>query len=84
MGQLDKAGVNTDEVLGAMKKSVATLAKEGISASDGLAMYYRKDQKRRDGRRGRQHRVGDLRHKGRLHDGRSNPRRLSGRRRPDG
>ena len=28
MGQLDKAGVNTDEVLGAMKKSVATLAKE--------------------------------------------------------
>lgn len=42
MGQLDKAGVNTDEVLGAMKKSVATLAKEGISASDGLAVYYEK------------------------------------------
>ena len=42
MGQIDKAGVNTDEVLGAMKKSVATLAKEGISASDGLAMYYEK------------------------------------------
>lgn len=42
MGQLDKAGVNTDEVLGAMKKSVAALAKEGISASDGLAMYYEK------------------------------------------
>ena len=42
IGQLDKAGVNTDEVLGAMKKSVATLAKEGISASDGLAMYYEK------------------------------------------
>ena len=42
MGQLDKAGVNTDEVLGAMKKSVATLAKEGISASDGLALYYEK------------------------------------------
>ena len=42
LGQLDKAGVNTDEVLGAMKKSVATLAKEGISASDGLAMYYEK------------------------------------------
>lgn len=42
MGQLDKAGVNTDEVLGAMKKSVATLAKEGISASDGLTMYYEK------------------------------------------
>lgn len=42
MGQLDKAGVNTDEVLGAMKKSVAALAKEGISASDGLALYYEK------------------------------------------
>lgn len=42
MGQLDKAGVNTDEVLGAMKKSVGALAKEGISASDGLAMYYEK------------------------------------------
>ena len=40
MGQLDKAGVNTEEVLGAMKKSVGALAKEGISASDGLAMYY--------------------------------------------
>lgn len=42
MGQLDKAGVNTEEVLGAMKKSVTALAKEGISASDGLAMYYEK------------------------------------------
>lgn len=40
MGQLDKAGVNAEEVLGAMKKSVGALAKEGISASDGLAMYY--------------------------------------------
>ena len=40
MGQLDKAGVNTEEVLSAMKKSVGALAKEGISASDGLAMYY--------------------------------------------
>ncbi|MCI5996099.1 MAG: phage tail tape measure protein [Blautia sp.] len=39
IGQLDKAGVNTDEVLGAMKKSVAALAKDGISASDGLAQY---------------------------------------------
>lgn len=39
MGQLDKAGVNADEVLAAMKKSVGTLAKEGIGASDGLAMY---------------------------------------------
>ena len=40
MGQMEKAGVDTEEVLGAMKKSVTTLAKEGISASDGLAMYY--------------------------------------------
>lgn len=40
MGQMEKAGVNTEEVLGAMKKSVTSLAKEGISASDGLAMYY--------------------------------------------
>lgn len=40
MGQLDKAGVNTEEVLSAMKKSVGALAREGISASDGLAMYY--------------------------------------------
>lgn len=40
MGQLDKAGVNVEEVLSAMKKSVGALAKEGISASDGLAMYY--------------------------------------------
>ena len=42
IGQLDKAGVNTGEVLGAMKKSVSALAKEGISASDGLAQYSEK------------------------------------------
>lgn len=42
MGQLDKAGVNTEEVLGAMKKSVTTLAKDGISASKGMAMYAEK------------------------------------------
>lgn len=42
MGQLDKAGVNTEEVLGAMKKSVGALAKEGMSASEGLQMYYEK------------------------------------------
>ena len=40
MGQLDKAGVNVAEVLGNMKKSVGALPKEGIRASDGLAMYY--------------------------------------------
>jgi phage-related minor tail protein len=40
MGQMEKAGVNTEEVLAAMKKGVTTLAKEGISAADGMAMYY--------------------------------------------
>lgn len=40
IGQLEKAGANTDEVLGAMKRSVGMLAKEGISASEGLQMYY--------------------------------------------
>lgn len=42
IGQLDKAGVNADEVLGAMKKSVGALAKDGISASEGLEMYAEK------------------------------------------
>lgn len=44
MGQMEKAGVNTAEVLGAMKKAVGTLAKEGISASGGMQMYYEKIQ----------------------------------------
>jgi len=39
VGQLEKAGVNTEEVLGAMKKSTAALAKEGIGAAEGLDMY---------------------------------------------
>lgn len=39
IGQLDKAGVNTNEVLAAMKKSVTTMAKDGVSASEGLAQY---------------------------------------------
>ena len=42
IGQMEKAGVNTSEVLGAMKKAVGTLAKEGISASDGMQLYYEK------------------------------------------
>ena len=42
MGQMEKAGVNTSEVLGAMKKAVGTLAKEGYSASDGMQLYYEK------------------------------------------
>ena len=39
VGQLEKAGVNTSEVLSAMKKSTSVLAKEGISASQGLQKY---------------------------------------------
>ena len=39
IGQMEKAGVNTEEVLGAMKKSVAAMAKEGIGASEGLDEY---------------------------------------------
>ena len=42
MGQLEKAGVNTDEVLAAMKKSVGALAKEGIDAAEGLELYYQR------------------------------------------
>ncbi|MCL2549174.1 MAG: phage tail tape measure protein, partial [Symbiobacteriaceae bacterium] len=41
IGSMGKTGVNVDEVLGAMKKSVGALAKQGISASDGFAMYYK-------------------------------------------
>jgi phage-related minor tail protein len=39
VGQLEKAGVNTSEVLSAMKKSTAGFAKDGISASQGLQKY---------------------------------------------
>ena len=39
IGQLEKQGVNTTEVLAAMKKGVTTLANEGIGAADGLQMY---------------------------------------------
>lgn len=39
MGQLDKAGVNTEQVLVGMKKAVANLAKDGISAQEGMQMY---------------------------------------------
>lgn len=39
IGQLDKAGVNTSEVLSAMKKSVGALAADGLSASEGLEIY---------------------------------------------
>lgn len=40
IGQMDKAGINTNEVLNAMKKSVSTMAAAGLSASDGLEQYY--------------------------------------------
>lgn len=39
IGQMEKAGVNTTEVLAAMKKSVSSLAKEGLSASEGMELY---------------------------------------------
>lgn len=39
IGQLDKAGVNTSEVLGAMKKATANFTKEGKTASQGIAEY---------------------------------------------
>ena len=39
IGQLEKAGVNTNEVLAAMKKSISTLADHGIGAAEGLDMY---------------------------------------------
>ncbi len=47
MGQLEKEGVNTDEILGALKKSTAAFAKENLSAGDGLAIYYAKIKKAR-------------------------------------
>ena len=40
VGQLEKAGVRTDEVLGALKKSVGVFASEGVSASEGFKKYY--------------------------------------------
>ncbi len=42
IGQMDKAGVNASEVLAAMKKSVSSLAKEGLSASSGMELYTKK------------------------------------------
>ena len=42
MGQMEKAGVNTEEVLGAMKKSVGALAKDGISATQVMSSYAEK------------------------------------------
>lgn len=42
LGQLDKAGVNSGEVMGALKKSVGAFAKEGLSASEGITEYINK------------------------------------------
>lgn len=47
MGQLEKQSVNTDEILGAMKKSMSAFSKENLSASDGLAIYYTRIKKAR-------------------------------------
>lgn len=44
LGQLDKAGINSGEVMGALKKSVGAFAKEGLSASEGLETYMKKIQ----------------------------------------
>ncbi len=40
IGKITKAGYNADEVMAAMKKSIGTLAKEGINAADGFQYYY--------------------------------------------
>lgn len=48
IGQLEKAGMNTDQVLNAMKTSVGNLAKEGISASEGMQMYHDKIMNAKD------------------------------------
>ena len=48
IGQLDKAGVNASEVLGAMKKSVGALAKEGIGAAEGMELYADKIKNAKD------------------------------------
>lgn len=48
IGQMDKAGVNANEVLGAMKKSVGTLAKEGLSAAEGMELYTEKIKNAKD------------------------------------
>ena len=39
IGQMEKAGVNTEEVLAAMKKGVASFAADGLSAAEGLDIY---------------------------------------------
>lgn len=39
IGQMEKAGLRTDEVMAAMKKSVGVFAAEGLDASKGLRVY---------------------------------------------
>lgn len=39
IGQMEKAGLRTDEVMGALKKSVGVFAKDGLDASKGLQVY---------------------------------------------
>lgn len=40
LGQLDKAGVETGDVLAALKKATVNFAAEGITAADGIKIYY--------------------------------------------
>lgn len=42
IGQMEKAGVNTTEVLAAMKKSVTSLAQDGLDAGKGMELYTEK------------------------------------------
>ena len=39
IGQMEKAGLRTEEVMAAMKKSVGVFAEEGLDASKGLQVY---------------------------------------------
>lgn len=45
IGQLDKAGVETQDVMTAMKKATVNFAKEGVTAADGIKVYYNEIQK---------------------------------------
>ena len=48
LGQLDKAGVETGDVLAALKKATINFAAEGIGAADGIKIYYDEIQRAKD------------------------------------
>lgn len=48
IGQMDKAGVNAEVALSAMKKSVGRLAKEGLNAAEGMELYTEKIKNAKD------------------------------------